>query len=169
MLRAILCSSTSPNKYQNQSSLKDKKCLCLPFYGSSPAWGFTRVVCFGLVWFFFLLLFPFWFSLFLLSTFSFSQEMESAQSRLSELELNCHINLLKYSFASFHITMMTASHHSKEPTHSSCSRSPCLNMLGIDGCFFLTLLQFEPTWSSLMELKSWHHFSDPPCFLLTRC
>lgn len=103
--------------------------------------------------FFFRLLFPFLFSLFLLYTFSFSQEIEFAQSRLSELELNCHINLLKYSLASFSITVMTASHHSKEPTYSLCSRSPCLNMLGRDGCFSLTLLQFEPTQFSLKELK----------------
>lgn len=101
----------------------------------------------------------------LLQTSSFTQEMESAQSRLSDFTLNRHINLLKHSSASFHITMMTVSHHSKELTYSSCSRSPCLNMLGIDGCFSLTFLQFEPAWSSLVELKSWHHLLDPPCFL----
>lgn len=105
----------------------------------------------------------------LLSTSSFSQEMESAQSRLSEFKLNFHINILKHSFISFHITMMTAIHHSKEPTYSSCSRSRCLNMLRIDGCFSLTFLQFEPTWSSLMELESWHHLSDPPCLLFATC
>lgn len=104
-----------------------------------------------------------------LYTSSFSQEMESGLSRLSEFKLNCCINLLKHSSASFHITMKTVSPHSKEPTYSSCSRSPCLNMFGMDGCFSLTSLWFEPAWSSLMELKSWHHLSESPCFLLAGC
>lgn len=168
MLRAVLGSSTLSSKYQNQSSLEDKKCLCLPFYEPSPVEDITRLV-WGYLFGFLLLLFSFIPTPHPSPTFSLSQKTESAQFRLSELELNCHINLLKHSLASFHITMMTVSHCSKEPAYSSCSRSPCLNMLGIDGCFSVTWLQFEPTWSSLMELKSWHHLSDRQCFLPTRC
>lgn len=167
------------NKYHNQSSLTDKKFLYTPFYEKGSAGDFTRGMClgygffseFGTVgggmgsfpFFNFHFVFP------LIYIFSFSQEMEPAQSRLSEFKLNCCINLLKHSSASFHITVMTVNHQSKELTYSSCSRSPCLNMLGMDGCFSLTFLQLEPAWSSLVELKSWHHLSDPPCFLLTGC
>lgn len=172
LLRTIVGSNTSASKYHNETSLKDKNYL---FSMKKVQLVVLQGGCVLGMGFFWVLgvCFPPSFTSFmffsLLSTSSFSQEMESAQSRLSEFKLNCHINLLKHSSASFHITMMTASYHSKEPTYSSCSRSLCLNTLRIDGCFSLTFLQFEPTWSSLMELKIWHHMSDPPCFLLATC
>lgn len=87
LLKTIVGSNLLPSKYYNQSSLKGEKYLYPLFYEKSPA-SFTRGICFGHGFFLSLgrgvspsLISFLFFSR--LCTSSFSQEMESAQSRLS--------------------------------------------------------------------------------------